>query len=77
MVALRRAYVCKRVSLRAHVDCNETPTATGAAVQQVGAIVMETVSALTVVPAREVDTVGVVVTLNQALCTLVDIWGQK
>ena len=52
-------------------------TGTGAAVQQVGAIVMETVSALTVVPAREVDTVGMVVALDQALHTLVDIWGQK
>lgn len=48
-------------------------TDAGAAVEQVGAIVMETTSAFTVVPAGQVDTAGVVVALNQALCTLVDI----
>lgn len=36
---------------------------------------METTSALAVVPAGQVDTAGVVVALDQALCTLVDIWG--
>ena len=56
---------------------NEMLTGTGAAVEQVGAVVMVTVSALTVVPAREVDTVGMVVALDQALRTLVNIWGQK
>lgn len=48
-------------------------TNAGAPIEQVGAIVMETTSAFTVVPARQVDTAGVVVALNQALCTLVDI----
>lgn len=48
-------------------------TDAGAPVEQVGAIVMETTSAFTVVPARQVDTAGVVVALNQALCTLVNI----
>ena len=51
-------------------------TNAGAPIQQVGAIVMETTSALAVVPAGQVDTAGVVVALDQALCTLVDIWGQ-
>lgn len=51
-------------------------TNAGAPIQQVGAIVMETTSALAVVPAGKVDTAGVVVALDQALCTLVDIWGQ-
>lgn len=48
-------------------------TNAGAPIQQVGAIVMETTPALAVVPARQVDTAGVVVALDQALCTLVDI----
>lgn len=52
-------------------------TDAGAPVEQVGAIVMETTSAFTVVPARQVDTAGVVVALNQALCTLVNIWGHE
>lgn len=38
---------------------------------------METIPALAVVPAWEVDTAGVVVTLDQALCTLIDICGHK
>lgn len=48
-------------------------TDAGAAVEQVRAIVMETTSAFTVVPAGQVDTAGVVAALNQALCALVDI----
>lgn len=48
-------------------------TNAGAPIEQVGAIVMETTSAFTVVPAGQVDTAGVVVALNQALCTLVNI----
>lgn len=48
-------------------------TDAGAPIQQVGAIVMETASALAVVPAGQVDTAGVVVALDQALYTLVDI----
>lgn len=48
-------------------------TNAGASIQQVGAIVMETTSALAVVPAGQVDTAGVVVALDQALRTLVDI----
>lgn len=51
-------------------------TNAGAPIQQVGAIVMETTSALAVVPAGQVDTAGVVVALDEALCTLVDICGQ-
>lgn len=51
-------------------------TDAGAAVQQVGAIVMETTPALAVVPAGQVDAAGVVVALDQALRALVDIWGQ-
>lgn len=52
-------------------------TDAGAPVEQVGAIVMETTSAFTVVPAGQVDTAGVVVALDQALCTLVDICGHR
>jgi hypothetical protein len=37
---------------------------------------METVPALTVVPARQVDTAGVIVALDQALRTLVNVWGK-
>lgn len=48
-------------------------TNAGAPIEQVGAIVMETTSAFTVVPAGQVDTAGVVVALNQALCTLINI----
>lgn len=48
-------------------------TNAGAPIQQVGAIVMETTSALAVVPAGQVNTAGVVAALDQALCTLVDI----
>lgn len=48
-------------------------TNAGASIQQVGAIVMETVSALAVVPAGQVDTAGVVVALDQTLRTLIDI----
>lgn len=48
-------------------------TNAGAPIEQVGAIVMETTSAFTVVPAGQVDTAGVVVALDQALCTLIDI----
>lgn len=48
-------------------------TDAGAPIQQVGAIVMETTSAFTVVPAGQVDTAGMVVALNQPLCTLIDI----
>lgn len=48
-------------------------TNTGASIQQVGAIVMETTSALAVVPAGQVDAAGVVVALDQALRTLIDI----
>lgn len=48
-------------------------TNAGAPIEQVGSIVMETTSAFTVVPAGQVDTAGVVVALNQALCTLVNI----
>lgn len=55
-------------------DC--TLTDAGAPVNQVGAIVMETVPALTVVPARQVDTAGVIVALDQALRTLVNVWGK-
>lgn len=51
-------------------------TDAGAAVQQVGAIVMETTPALAVVPAGQVDAAGVVVALDQALRALVDIWGE-
>lgn len=51
-------------------------TIAGAPIQQVGAIVLETTSALAVVPAGQVDTAGVVVALDQALCALVDICGQ-
>lgn len=48
-------------------------TNAGASIELVGSIVMETTSAFTVVPARQVDTARVVVTLNQALCTLINI----
>lgn len=48
-------------------------TDAGAPIKQVGPIVMETTSAFTVVPAWQVDTAGVVVALNQTLCTLVDV----
>lgn len=48
-------------------------TNAGAPIKKVGAIVMETTSAFTVVPARQVDTAGVVVALNQDLCTLINI----
>lgn len=48
-------------------------TDAGAPVEQEGAVVMETTPALAVVPAGQVDTAGVVVALDQALCTLVDI----
>lgn len=53
-------------------DC--TLTDAGAPVNQVGAIVMETVPALTVVPTRQIDTVGVNVALDQDLRTLVNVW---
>lgn len=59
------AGVCLQTAL---IDVNA-----GAPIEQVGAIVMETTSAFTVVPAGQVDTAGVVVALNQALGALVDI----
>lgn len=59
------AGVCLQTAL---IDVNA-----GAPIEQVGAIVMETTSAFTVVPAGQVDTAGVVVALNQTLCTLVNI----
>lgn len=52
-------------------------TNAGAPIELVGSIVMETTSAFTVVPARQVDTAGVVVALNQTLCTLINIWRHK
>lgn len=51
-------------------------TNAGAPIEQVGSIVMETTSAFAVVPAGQVDTSWVVVALDKALCTLVDIWGR-
>lgn len=59
------AGVCLQTAL---IDVNA-----GAPIEQVGAIVMETTSAFTVVPAGQVDTAGVVVALNQDLCALIDI----
>lgn len=62
--------------IQAMVTVERALTNAGAPIQQVRAIVMETTSALAVVPAGQVDAAGVVVALDQALCTLVDIWGQ-
>lgn len=59
--------------IQAMVTVEHVLTNAGAPIQQVRAIVMETTSALAVVPAGQVDAAGVVVALDQALCTLVDI----
>lgn len=52
-------------------------TNTGSPIEQVRSIVLEAISALTVIPARQVDTAGMVVTLDQAFCTFVDIWTDR
>lgn len=53
--------------------CWSLLTNTGLPGKRIGSIVMETASALTVVPPWEVNTAWMVVTLNDPLCTLINI----
>lgn len=41
------------------------------------AVVMVAIAALTVVPAGQVDTSGFTVTLDKAICTLINIWREE
>jgi len=53
--------------------CWSLLTNTGLSGKRIASIVMETASALTVVPPWEVNTAWMVVTLNDPLCTLINI----
>lgn len=53
--------------------CCSLLTNTGLPGKRIASIVMETASALTVVPPWEVNTAWMVVTLNDPLCTLINI----